>query len=150
MVEELHFRTEKDDLTELTGRINGLIEKYGMVEGDCIVYCPHTTAALLVTSRMDPEGWMDLREEVARLVPTRVDFRHQLDTPADAAGHIKSALLGVSSTHIVSNGRLLLGGSQGIYFMEFDGPRDRRVFVRLRGDLENTPTIGAEGDEERE
>ena len=70
-------------------------------------------------------------EEIRRLVPTRIDFKHQHDTPQDAAGHIKCALLGVTETFIVHKGKLLLGGSQGIYFLEFDGPRNREFYVKV-------------------
>ena len=68
---------------------------------------------------------------VNRLIPTRIDFKHQFDTPSDAAGHIKCTLLGVTMTFIVTEGKLLLGGSQGIFFEEFDGPRNRNYFVKV-------------------
>lgn len=82
----------------------------------------------------DPAGFLDLDEEIRRLVPTRVDFRHQHDTPQDAAGHIKSAVMGVSSCFIVHEGRLMTGGSQHIYFLEFDGRRKREYFVKVQAD----------------
>lgn len=107
------------------------MEESGVKEGTCVVYTPHTTAAIVVTSRMDPDGFDDLRDEVNRLIPTRVDFKHQFDTPSDAAGHIKCTLLGVTMTFIVTEGKLLLGGSQGIFFEEFDGPRNRNYFVKV-------------------
>lgn len=66
-----------------------------------------------------------------RLVPTRVDFQHVRDTPTDAAGHIKSSLIGTDLTLIIENGDLLLGRSQGIFFWEFDGPREREIKVKI-------------------
>jgi secondary thiamine-phosphate synthase enzyme len=66
-------------------------------------------------------------------VPTRINFRHQHDTPQDAAGHIKSALIGASQTFIVEDGQLVLGHSQKIYFFEFDGPRKRQIYVQVLG-----------------
>lgn len=62
---------------------------------------------------------------------TRVDFKHQHDTPEDAAGHVKSTLIGPSLTFIIENGKLLLGHSQGIYFLEFDGPRNRECYLKI-------------------
>ncbi len=128
---EIRIKTKKDDLVEITNQVKELVKESGVQEGACIVYCPHTTAGVVVTSRMDPAGFEDIRDEVNRLVPTRIDFKHQLDTPTDASGHIKSLLLGVSNTFIVSDGKLLIGSSQGIFFAEFDGPRERKVVVRI-------------------
>jgi thiamine phosphate synthase YjbQ (UPF0047 family) len=72
-----------------------------------------------------------IQDEIRRLIPTRVDFKHQHDTPEDAAGHVKSTLIGPSMTFIIENGELLLGHSQGIYFLEFDGPRNRECIVKI-------------------
>ena len=83
---------------------------------------------------MDPAGFDDLRDEINRLIPTRIDFKHQFDTPSDAAGHVKSALIGVTMSLIVTRGELLLGSSQGLYFLEFDGPRNRSYYVKVIAD----------------
>jgi secondary thiamine-phosphate synthase enzyme len=96
-----------------------------------VVVVPHTTAAITVNSGLDPATPIDIIADVNRLVPKRVDFVHQYDTPADAAGHIKATLVGHSVTLIISNGKLLLGGSQSIMFYEFDGPRQRQVQVKI-------------------
>lgn len=134
MIQEICFSTVKEDLHDLTSEIRKVILDSGLREGVCVVYCPHTTAAIVVTSRMDPAGFEDLKEEVSRLVPTRIDFKHQVDTPTDASGHIKSAVMGISATFLIDEGDLLIGSSQGIYFMEFDGPRKRKVWVRITGE----------------
>ncbi|GFI02384.1 MAG: YjbQ family protein [Lachnospiraceae bacterium] len=134
MIQEICFSTVKEDLHDLTPEIRKVILDSGLREGVCVVYCPHTTAAIVVTSRMDPAGFEDLKEEVSRLVPTRIDFKHQVDTPTDASGHIKSAVMGISATFLIGEGDLLIGSSQGIYFMEFDGPRKRKVWVRITGE----------------
>ena len=76
----------------------------------------------------------DLQDEICRLIPTRIDFKHQHDTPTDAAGHVKCSLLGVSIPLIIDGGKLVLGGSQGIFFLEFDGPRKRKYYVKLISD----------------
>lgn len=110
------------------------VKKSGIESGVCVVYCPHTTAGLTLTSRMDPLGHEDLQDDFSRLVPTRINFKHQVDTPQDAAGHIKASLSGDTLTLIVDQGELLLGSSQGIYFLEFDGPRKRQFFVKVVAD----------------
>ena len=116
-----------------------------MRSGVLVATIPHTTAGLAVLSFPDPLGLEDVADELARLVPTRIDFKHQHDTPQDAAGHIKSALIGVSLSLIVEHGELQLGHSQAVYFMEFDGPRDRQLHVQL------LPAAAVpEGDQEHE
>lgn len=135
MVKEIDFTTKQDDFLEITEKVKEVVRKSGMDEGTCIVYCPHTTASIVVASRMDPKGFDDICDEVKRLIPTRVDFKHQLDTPSDASGHVKSALLGVSVSFIISKGELIIGSSQGIFFMEFDGPRKRKVFIHVGGGI---------------
>ena len=122
MLKKINISTKRDDIFEITSDVKKIVEESGVKEGTCVVYTPHTTAAIVVTSRMDPDGFDDLRDEVNRLIPTRIDFKHQFDTPSDAAGHIKCTLLGVTMT---------LGGSQGIFFEEFDGPRNRNYFVKV-------------------
>mgnify|MGYP000162997914 FL=1 len=131
MLKKINISTKRDDIFEITSDVKKIVEESGVKEGTFVVYTPHATAAIVVTSRMDPDGFDDLRDEVNRLIPTRVDFKHQFDTPSDAAGHIKCTLLGVTMTFIVTEGKLLLGGSQGIFFEEFDGPRNRNYFVKV-------------------
>ncbi len=121
----------KESLLDITAEVNQAVAASGVQEGICVVFVPHTTAALTLNSIVDPATALDIRDEIHRLVPTRVDFEHIYDTPADAAGHIKSTLVGSSLPLIVSGGKLLLGGSQGIVFCEFDGPRTRKVHIRV-------------------
>ena len=134
MLERLGFRTEARDCVNLTDRVRTCLRTSGLQDGLCTVFSPHTTAGLTLTSFWDPRGLEDLQDEMNRLVPTRVDFKHQHDTPQDAAGHVKAALMGVSLSLIVTGGELLLGHSQGIYFVEFDGPRTRECVVHLMRD----------------
>lgn len=131
MLKKFDIQTKLGDVYEITDSVKEYVSSCGVKEGTCIVYTPHTTASIAVTSRMDPDGFDDVRDEISRLVPTRIDFKHQFDTPSDAAGHIKCTLLGVSMSFIVTEGKLLLGGSQGIFFLEFDGPRSRQFYVKV-------------------
>lgn len=126
--------TKYNEVYDITKTVKEAVEDSGVKEGICIVHNMHSTAGLAVFSPWDPAGFADLDDEIRRLVPTRIDFKHQHDTPQDAAGHIKSALLGVTLTLIVHDGKLLTGGSQGLYFLEFDGPRNREFYVKVIGD----------------
>lgn len=123
-----------ESLIDVTAQVEAAVRSSGITEGLCVIFVPHTTAGLAVNSAMDENTLRDIGEELHRLVPTRVDFHHIYDTPADAAGHIKSVLVGASLTLIVSQSRLLLGGSQSVLFVEFDGPRPRQVWVRTLGE----------------
>ena len=119
---------------DITQDVKYFAESSGVQSGLCVVFTPHTTAALTITSFWDPNGFEDLQDEICRLIPTRIDFKHQHDTPQDAAGHVKSSLMGVSLPLIIEDGKLLLGSSQGIFFLEFDGPRKRKFQVKILAD----------------
>jgi secondary thiamine-phosphate synthase enzyme len=120
----------RESMLNITTQVKEMVASCDVLEGICVVFIPHTTAGLTLNSIMDSATAKDIKDEIRRLVPTRVDFEHIYDTPADAAGHIKTTLVGASLALIITNGNLLLGGSQGIYFCEFDGPRTREVYVK--------------------
>lgn len=134
MIHELKFNTKKNDVLSLTEQIEAIVAESGVQEGICIVHVPHTTAGVTITSKWDETDFSDIKTEMRRIVPTRVDFAHQFDTPEDAAGHIKSILIGANMTLIVHEGKLLLGSSQGIFFLEFDGPRSRKCQIKVIAD----------------
>lgn len=123
-----------ESLVNITGQLHQAVQESGVKEGICVAYVPHTTAALTVNSAIDPRTPLDIVDEVHRLVPTRVDFHHTFDTPADAAGHVKASIIGGDLSLIITAGDLLLGGSQSVLFFEFDGPRTRKVMVRIMAD----------------
>ena len=132
MLKNINFKTDEGvNLVNLTDEIRTFVRETGVQEGVCHVIAPHTTSAITVNSYLDPKTAADLVHEVNRLVPTRVDFIHQADGPTDAAGHVKTTLIGPSQTVVIHRGDLLLGHSQGIMFFEFDGPRDRMVHVKV-------------------
>ena len=135
MLEKIVIETPPDEnLINITAEVKEVVKASGVKEGVCVVYIPHTTGGLTINSIMDPATLADLQQEIKRLVPTRVDFEHIYDTPADAAGHIKSSLVGPSLSLIITEGELLLGHAQGILFWEFDGPRKRRIHLRILRD----------------
>lgn len=125
-----NLRTEFRSCISITAKVEELVAKSGVQEGLCIVALPHTTAGLAITSFWDPRGLSDLMDEIDRNIPTRVSYKHQ-DSPYDASGHVKSALTGSSATLLIHEGRLVLGSSQGLVFVEFDGPRDRKFHVQI-------------------
>lgn len=131
MIHILEFDTEKDGVRPLTEEVSDLVEKSGVKEGFCVLHIPHTTAGITITSKWDETDFADIKHELRRIVPTRVDFYHQFDTPEDAAGHIKSVLVGCNMTLMIHKGKLLLGNSQGIFFLEFDGPRKRKCYISI-------------------
>jgi secondary thiamine-phosphate synthase enzyme len=132
MLKKIDIQTPPgESLTNVTEQVQAAIQESGVAEGLCVIYVPHTTAGLIVNSAMDANTAVDIIDDLHRLVPTRVDFHHLYDTPADASGHIKASLVGGSQSLIVTGGQALLGGSQSILFFEFDGPRKRQVLVRV-------------------
>lgn len=132
MLEKISVNTPKgQSLVDVSKAVQEAVARSGVQEGVCILVVPHTTAAVTINSNMDPRTAADISADVRRLVPTRVDFEHTYDTPSDAAGHIKTTLIGNSQVLIITGGRLLLGHSQGVFLFEFDGPRQRQVCVKV-------------------
>jgi len=134
MLKKTNIETQERDVIPITDDVKAFVEQSGVKEGICLITIPHTTAALTITSFWDPNGFLDLQDEICRLIPTRIDFKHQHDTPQDAAGHVKSSLIGASISLIIHEGKLLIGHSQGLYFLEFDGPRKREYFIKIQPD----------------
>lgn len=120
-----------DSMNLITEQVQEVVRKSGIQSGVCFLVIPHTTAAITINSYLDLATMHDIVEDVRRLVPTRTDFHHIFDTPADAAGHIKATLIGNSETVLVEDGQLVLGHSQGLFLYDFDGPRKRRVLVKI-------------------
>ena len=129
---ELDVATKaRQEIQVITEDVRQALSKLDIDNGVCFLFCPHTTAGLTINSSMDPATAADLVHEIDRIVPTRTDFIHVFDTPSDAAGHIKASLVGGDLCVIIDKGELKLGSSQGILFWEFDGPRKRKVYVKV-------------------
>lgn len=120
-----------DSMNLITEQVQEIVRKSGVKSGICFLVIPHTTAAITINSYLDPATAQDILDDVRRLVPTRTNFHHVFDTPADAAGHIKATLIGNTETVLIENGELVLGHSQGLFLYDFDGPRQRRVLVKI-------------------
>ena len=132
MYHTIRFRTERGHCWKnLSEDIERIISERGVTDGVCFVFNPHSTAGLFINSYLDPATPEDILDAVRGLVPVRVDFRHQFDTPTDAAAHIKSVLFGNSECIPIEEGTLKMGRSQGVIFAEFDGPREREIRVKI-------------------
>ena len=119
---------KKTQLIDITSKINEVVQSAGMRQGLCMLYVPHTTAAIAINESADPSVKNDIIMILNKVIPWDADYRHfEGNSPA----HIKSTIVGPSELIAVENDRLVLGTWQGIFFCEFDGPRTRKVHIRL-------------------
>ena len=119
---------ERTELVDITSDINQLIQKAGIDQGLCMIYVPHTTAAVTINESADPSVKSDMLMILNRIIPWEADYRH---LEGNSPAHIKSTLVGSSEWVAIENRRLVLGTWQGIFFCEFDGPRSRKLQVRI-------------------
>lgn len=118
-------RTQLKDITDkVKENLKSLGEKNGLVH----IFSMHTTAAVTINENADPEVAGDIIRAIDRLVPFEADYRHM---EGNSAAHIKTSLFGQSETVVLKDGQLVLGTWQGIYFCEFDGPRSRKVHLKV-------------------
>lgn len=118
----------KEEFLNITGKIQALVRNSGIRSGLAVIFCPHTTCALTINEQADPDVRADILLALKKIVPENLPYAHgEGNSPA----HIKSSLLGSSLTVMVEKGELCLGTWQGIFLCEFDGPRNRKVWVRL-------------------
>jgi secondary thiamine-phosphate synthase enzyme len=119
------------DWINITGEVQKIVSASGVREGICVVFVPHTTAAVTINENADPDVPHDVNLALNIISPDRREFHH---SEGNSAAHTKTSLVGPSITLIVAEGRLLLGTWQGIWFNEYDGPRTRKVHVRVMGE----------------
>lgn len=120
--------TRRADAIEITDRVQHVVRESGIETGLCQVYVPHTTAGVFINENADPDAVSDILSTLEALVPWENGYRH---AEGNAAAHIKASLVGTTQSVPVRNGRLALGRWQGIFFADFDGPRDRHVQVTV-------------------
>ena len=120
-----HARTE---MIDITSRIQDVVRESGIESGICTVFVPHTTAGITINENADPDVVSDILKEVNKIVPFEDGYSHM---EGNSAAHIKASMFGFSQQIIIEGGRLVLGTWQGIYFCEFDGPRNREVYVKI-------------------
>ena len=119
----------RDDFVDITDKIALAVSESGVADGICVVYTPHTTAAVTINENADPDVQRDIVTGLNGLAFEKMKFLH---AEGNSPAHLKSSLIGCSETVIVSNGKLVLGTWQGVYFCEFDGPRTRKIFVSVQ------------------
>lgn len=125
----LTVKTDKHtQMKDITPQIRQAIRESGAEEGICTIFVPHTTAAVTINENADPDVVRDFTMEINKIVPWEDGYRH---IEGNSAAHLKSSLIGFSETILVEGGEPVLGTWQGIYFVEFDGPRTRKVYVRV-------------------
>jgi len=121
----------RNEFVDITARVQEAAAQEGVSSGLCIVYVPHTTAGVTINESADPSVQRDILVTLDRMVPQQGDYRH---LEGNSPAHVKASLMGSSAQVAVTEGRLVLGTWQGIFFCEFDGPRTRKVHLRfIRG-----------------
>jgi secondary thiamine-phosphate synthase enzyme len=119
---------QQNELREITSEVQQFVTQAGIQDGLALLFVPHTTAAITINENADPDVAHDMLQGLNKLVPLHDNYRH---LEGNSAAHIKCSLIGSSEQVIISGGRLQLGTWQGIYFCEFDGPRRRKLQVKL-------------------
>lgn len=120
--------SRRDELIDITRQVSALLSRRAMQEGIVVVYTPHTTAGITINENADPDVKLDVLMRLDEVYPwNHPQYKH---AEGNTASHLKSITAGTSQTIIVTGGRLLLGRWQGIYFCEFDGPRQREYLVK--------------------
>lgn len=130
MTQSFSLSTKREGFHDITEQVREAVRRSGVRDGICVVYCPHTTAGLTINENADPDVTADLLIALERSMLDRPEFRH---AEGNSAAHFKASLFGSSVTILVDGGQPLLGTWQGIYFVEFDGPRSRKFQVQVMG-----------------
>jgi len=129
MIKEFGVESNKrNELIDITKEVRDIVSKSGILEGNCVVYCPHTTAGITINEGADPDVQKDILWKLKEVFPEQVEYKHN---EGNSDAHIKSSLVGVSCLIIVDNSSLKLGRWQSVYFCEFDGPKRREVIVKV-------------------
>ncbi len=129
MIKEFNINTSKrNELISITNEIKDIVKQSKIKQGICIVYCPHTTAAITINESADPAVQRDIIINLSKLIPKNGDYQH---SEGNSDSHIKSSIIGSTLTLIIDSGKLALGTWQGLYFYEFDGPRNRNLYIKL-------------------
>jgi secondary thiamine-phosphate synthase enzyme len=128
LVTETVSTRSRSEMIDVTERLRRQVQANRVVEGMILVYVPHTTAAVTINENADPDVKSDLLQKLSTLIPQREPYYQHGEGNSDS--HVKTSLVGNSVTVMVEAGRLVLGRWQGVYFCEFDGPRERQVMMK--------------------
>ena len=122
--------SDRTEMIDITGNVQREIERAAFEDGLCVVYVPHTTAAVTINEGADPAVKSDILMELDKAIPLQDGYRHM---EGNSAAHIKTSLIGPEQLILVEDGKLVLGTWQRLFFCEFDGPRNRKLYIKLIG-----------------
>ncbi len=128
MIYNRSLKTDRGNFHNITRTVEEIVSESGVKDGLAIVYCPHTTAGITINENADPDVVTDILLGLEKSFPDREEFKHY---EGNSSAHLKASTVGSSVTVIIENGKLVLGTWQGIYFCEFDGPRNRNFYVKI-------------------
>ena len=128
MLLEFKISTPREDFYSITPQVRQAVADSGVKDGVAVVFCPHTTAGITINENADPDVVRDMLLGLSKAYPDRAEFRHG---EGNSTAHIKASAIGSSVTIIIDAGKLMLGTWQGIYFCEFDPPRNRKYYVQI-------------------
>ncbi len=129
MIKELTVRTSgKEDFVDVTEKVKRILENSNTDEGTVTLFVPHTTAAVTINENADPDVKSDMIRTLNRMVPEDWHYDHM---EGNSPAHVKASLVGMSEIVPIQRGKMLLGTWQGIYFCEFDGPRTRKLYIKI-------------------
>ena len=129
MIHKVDIKTSsRVDFQDITSVVNDIVAKSGVESGVCYIFVPHTTAGVMVNEHADPDVVKDIIMQLDAMVPQHDGYRHR---EGNSPAHIKATLIGDSETLFIEENRLVLGTWQGIFFGEFDGPRNRHIYVKI-------------------
>ena len=128
--------TRKQEMLDITPHLRELVKEKGWREGILFLFCPHTTGGIAINENYDPTVKDDILNKLEELVPSKGQYLHR---EGNAHAHIKSCLVGIQQAVFVHNGELALGTWQGVFFCEWDGPRQRQIWVKFHEDNRGKP-----------
>ena len=128
-LKQIEVRTSRHtQMIDITHQIRSAITESGVRDGICIVFIPHTTAAVTINENADPDVVRDFTTEIGRIVPWEDGYHH---AEGNSAAHLKASMIGFSEQILIADGRPVLGVWQGIWFCEYDGPRTRKAYIKI-------------------
>lgn len=128
-MKEISLQTHsRFEMIDITAAVQKAVSEEKIESGMCLIYTPHTTAAVTINENADPDVPRDILVALDKAVPLNANYRHM---EGNSAAHVKSSLVGASELVIIENGRLVLGTWQSVFFCEFDGPRTRKAFISI-------------------
>lgn len=129
MIREFSVASQQHaQMIDITNKVAQIVRDSGVGSGICYIFVPHTTAGVTINENADPDVVSDILQETDKLAPWRDGYKH---IEGNSAAHIKAGMMGFSQLVFIENNRLVLGTWQGLYFCEFDGPRNRKVLVKV-------------------